>query len=112
MVKYFKTNGIYSNADMLRVEVKYDKGNGYVAVVNPVHKDKYSWSIIYCREYYQHYNTLSCMFIPCKRRSEKKEQEANEMLLEKLEWLVEQYVNMAYNKGGRYIEVVGEYTED
>lgn len=112
MVKYYNTNGIYGNSNLLRIEVKYSKGNGYVAEINPCHKDKFSYGITYCREYYQYYNTLSCMLVPCGRRSTKKEQEAVEMMLKKIDWLLEQYVNMAYNKGGRYIEVIGEYIEE
>lgn len=112
MVKYFKTNGIYDNCNLLRVEVKYNKGKGYVAEVNPCHKDKFCWGTVYCKEYYQYYNTLSCMLIPCSRRSAKKEQKAIEMMLDKINYLLESYVNMAYNKGGRHIEIVGEYIED
>lgn len=111
MVKYYNTNGIYGDSNLLRVEVKYSKGKGYIAEINPCHKDKFSYGIAYCKEYYQYYNTLSCMLIPCSRRSEKKEREAVEIALEKMDWILEQYVNMAHNNGGRYIEIIGEYVE-
>ena len=112
MVKYFKTNGIYANSNLLRIEVKYTKGKGYVAKIEPCHKDEFCYGITYCEEYYKYYNTLSCMLIPCGRKSAKKEQEAIEIMLGKIDWLLEQYVNMAYSKGGRYIEVIGEYIEE
>ena len=38
----------------------------------------------------------------------KKEAEACELAEKKLDWLLEQYVAMAENKGGRHIEIVGE----
>ena len=48
------------------------------------------------------------MLVPCARRSEKKEQEAYFLMRNKTNWLLEQYVTMAENKGGRHIEIVGE----
>lgn len=43
MVHYYKTTGIYEDSNLLRVEVKYDKGKGYVAQITPCHKNEYSW---------------------------------------------------------------------
>ena len=108
MVHYYKTTGIYADSNLLRVEVTYDKGRGYVAQITPCHKDEHSWGILYCKEYYNHYNTLSCMLVPCGRKSAKKEQEAYGIMKEKMDWLLAQYVIMAENKGGRHIEIVGE----
>ena len=108
MVHYYKTTGIYDKSNLLRVEVKYDKGNGYVAMINPCYKDVMSWGIIYNKEYYNYYNTLTCMLVPCSRKSAKKEQEAYFLMRDKINWLLEQYVTMAENKGGRHIEIVGE----
>lgn len=111
MVHYYKTTGIYEDSNLLRVEVKYDKGKGYVAQVTPCHKGNGCWGVIYSKEYYDYYGTLSCMLIPCGRRSEKKEQEAYLLMKDKMNWLLEQYVIMAENKGGRHIEIVGELEE-
>lgn len=111
MVHYYKTTGIYEDSNLLRVEVKYDKGKGYVAQINPCHKDENSWGMLYCKEYYQYYNTLSCMLVPCGRKSAKKEQEANELAEKKIDLLLEQYAIMAENKGGRHIEIIGELEE-
>jgi hypothetical protein len=111
MVRYYRTAGIYDKADLLRLEVKYIKGKGYVVEVNPTFKTEYSWGIIYNKEYYQYYNTLSCMLIPCSRRSDKREKEAYEIAEKKIDWLLEQYVTMVDNKGGRHIEIIGEVKE-
>ena len=111
MVKYYKTTGIYRESNLLRVEVKYIKGKGYAVDVNPCHKDKFSYGIIYCEEYYKYYNTLSYLLIPCARRSAKKEQEAEAMMLENIDLILDLYVDMAHKNGGRLIEVVGEYMD-
>lgn len=111
MVRYFKTTGIYADSNLLRVEVKYNKGKGYVVEINPCRKDEHSWGILYCKEYYNYYNTLVCMLVPCGRKSAKKEAEAIALSELNIENLLEQYVTMAENKGGRHIEIVGELEE-
>lgn len=111
MVRYFKTTGIYDDSNLLRVEVKYNKGKGYVAEINPCRKDEHSWGILYCEKYYNYYNTLVCMLVPCGRKSAKKEAEAIALAKLNIENLLEQYVVMAENKGGRHIEIVGELEE-
>lgn len=108
MVHYYKTTGIYSDSNLLRVELHYNKGKGYEARVTPCSKDDGHYSIFYSPEYFQYYNTLTCMLVPCSRRSAKKEQEAYLLMKDKMNWLLEQYVIMAENKGGRRIEIVGE----
>jgi hypothetical protein len=108
MVRYFKTTGIYDDSNLLRVEVKYDKGKGYVAKIVPCHKDEYSYGVCYNKEYFDYYNTLECMLVPCKRKSAKTEAAACELAELQMDWLLEQYVTMAENKGGRHIEIVGE----
>ena len=108
MVHYYKTTGIYADSNLLRVEVKYDKGRGDVAQINPCHKDEHSYGIFYNEDYYKYYNTLTCMLVPCTRRSAKKEQEAYFLMRDKMNWLLDEYVRMAENKGGRHIEIVGE----
>ena len=108
MVHYYKTTGIYSDSNLLRVEVKYEKGKGYIAMINPCHKDEHSYGIFYNKEYYQYYNTLTCMLVPCERKSAKKEAEAIALAESNMGNLLEQYVTMAENNGGRHIEIVGE----
>jgi hypothetical protein len=108
MVHYYKTTGIYSDVDCLRVEVHYNKGNGYEARITPCAKSGDYYSIFYSPEYFQYYNTLTCMLVPCSRKSAKKEQEAYFLMKDKMNWLLEQYVTMAENNGGRHIEIVGE----
>lgn len=108
MVRYFKTTGIYDSSDLLKVEVEYDKGRGYQARITPCSKGNGFISVSYCPEYYKYYNTLVCMLVPCGRKSTKKETEAIALAEEKINWLLEQYVAMAENKGGRHIEIVGE----
>lgn len=108
MVRYYKTTGIYDDSNLLRVQVKYDKGKGYVVEIVPCYKDEHSYSIVYSKEYFDYYNTLSCMLVPCKRKSVKTEAVACELAGLQMNWLLEQYVTMAENKGGRHIEIVGE----
>lgn len=109
MVKYYLTKGIYDRSNMLRLEVKYKKEcGGYVAEINPCHKDEFSYGITYSKEYYDYYNTLVCDLVKCGRRSEKKFKEACVIAEKKADELIQEYVNHAYNKGGRYIEVIGE----
>lgn len=108
MTRYFKTTGIYADSNLLKVTVSYDAGNGYVARITPCHKGNGCWGVTYSKEYYQYYNTLVCMLVPCGRRSAKKEAEACALAEEKINWLLEQYVTMAKNNGGRHIEIVGE----
>jgi hypothetical protein len=108
MVHYYKTTGIYSDSNLLRVEVHYNKGKGYEARVTPCAKRDNCYSIFYSPEYFQYYNTLTCILVPCSRKSVKKEQEAYALMRDKMNWLLEQYVTMAESKGGRRIEIVGE----
>ena len=111
MVHYYKTTGIYSSSDTLRVEVHYNKGIGYEARITPCSKEGEYYSIMYSPEYFKYYNTLTCTLVPCGRKSVKKEQEAYEIMKDKMNWLLEQYVNMAESKGGRHIKIVGELEE-
>lgn len=111
MVKYFKTNGIYRECNLLRVEVAYEKGKGYIAKVIPAHKGNGCWGTIYCKEYYDYYNTMVYMLVPCSRKSKKREEEANVIIEEKMNWLLEQYVKLVDNKGGKHIEIIGAYEE-
>lgn len=111
MVKYFKTNGIYRECNLLRVEVAYEKGKGYIAKVIPAHKGNGCWGTIYCKEYYDYYNTMVYMLVPCSRKSKKREEEANVIIEEKMNWLLEQYVKLVDSKGGKHIEILGEYEE-
>ena len=108
MVRYYKTTGIYADSNLLKVEVYYNKGVGYEARVTPCSKGNGFFSVVYDTEYYQYYNTLTCMLVPCSRKSAKEEAEACSLMEKKLDWLLEQYVIMAENKGGRHIEIVGE----
>ena len=108
MVHYYKTTGIYADCNLLRVEIYYNKGKGYEARVTPCSKADGHYSIFYSQEYFNYYNTLSCMLIPCGRKSTKKEVAAYELMKKKMDWLLEQYVIMAESKGGRHIEIVGE----
>ena len=111
MVHYYKTTGIYSDCNLLRVEVHYNKGNGYEARVTPCSKTDDYYSIFYSKEYFNYYNTLTCMLVPCGRKSAKRAREAYEIMKKKMDWLIEQYVQMAESKGGRHIEIVGELEE-
>lgn len=108
MVRYYKTTGIYADSNLLKIEVVYNKGKGYEARVTPCSKGNGYFSVVYNTEYYKYYNTLVCDLILCSRKSAKKEQEANELAEKKIDWLLEQYVIMAENKGGRHIEIIGE----
>lgn len=111
MVRYYKTTGIYSDCNLLRVEVHYNKGKGYEARVTPCSKEDGYYSIFYSPEYFQYYNTLTCMLVPCGRKSAKKEQEAYFLMRDKMDWLLDEYVRVAENKGGRHIEIIGELEE-
>lgn len=108
MVHYYKTTGIYADSNLLKIEVVYNKGKGYEARVTPCSKGNGFVSVVYDKEYYQYYNTLTCMLVPCGRRSAKKEAEACSLAEKKINWLLEEYIRMAENKGGRHIEIVGE----
>ena len=111
MVHYYKTTGIYSDSNLLRVEVHYNKGKGYEARVTPCAKKDSYYSVFYCPEYFQYYNTLTCMLVPCERKSAKKEAQAIALAELNMENLLEQYVIMAENKGGRHIEIIGKLEE-
>mgnify|MGYP003490402834 CR=1 FL=1 len=111
MVHYYKTTGIYADSNLLKVEVHYNNGVGYEARVTPCSKGNGFFSVVYDKEYYQYYNTLTCMLVPCGRKSAKKEQEACFLMREKMDWLLDEYVRMAENNGGRHIEIVGELEE-
>jgi hypothetical protein len=111
MIHYYKTTGIYSDSNLLRVEIHYNKGKGYEARVTPCSKGDGHYSVFYSPEYFQYYNTLACMLVPCSRRSAKKKQKAYFLMKDKMNWLLEQYVTMAESKGGRHIEIVGELEE-
>lgn len=111
MVHYYKTTGIYADSNLLKVEVYYNKGVGYEARVTPCSKGNGFFSVVYDTEYYKYYNTLTCMLVPCARRSAKREQEAYFLMRDKMNWLLEAYVRMAESKGGRHIEIVGELEE-
>lgn len=109
MVRYYKTTGIYNKANLLRLEVKYNKDRGgYIVQVDPAFKDIHSWGIIYDREYYQHYGSLIELLVGCTRRSEKRYNEACAICDKLIDKLLADYVYYAENKGGRHIEIVGE----
>ena len=108
MVHYYKTTGIYADSNLLRVEVRHDKGKGYVARIVPCHKDEHSYGVFYNEDYYKYYNTLVCDLVPCVRKRAKKEAEAIALAELNMENLLEQYVTMVESKGGRHIEIVGE----
>ena len=108
MAHYYKTTGIYADSNLLKVEVVYNKGKGYEARVTPCSAGNGFFSVVYDVEYYKYYNTLTCMLVPCGRKSAKKEQEAYFLMKDKMNWLLEQYITMAESKGGRHIEIVGE----
>lgn len=108
MVRYFKTTGIYDDSNLLRVSVKYDKSKGYVAQIEPCYKDEFSYGMIFSAEYYKYYNTLVCRLVPSARKSAKKEAEAIALAELNMENLLNQYIIMAENRGGRHIEIVGE----
>lgn len=111
MVRYYKTTGIYADSNLLKVEVVYNKGIGYEARVTPCSKGNGYFSVVYDKEYYQYYNTLTCMLILSGRKNVKKETEACALAEKKMNWLLEQYVLMAEGKGGRHIEIIGELEE-
>jgi hypothetical protein len=112
MVRYYKTTGIYDKANLLRLEVKYNKDRGgYIAQIDPSFKEAHSWGIIYDREYYQHYGTLIELLVNCSRRSEKRYKEACAMCDKMICKLLADYVYYAEKKGGRHIEIIGELEE-
>lgn len=112
MVRYYKTTGIYNKANLLRLEVKYNKDRGgYIAQIDPAFKDVQSWGIIYNREYYQHYGSLIELLVQCSRRSEKRYNEACVMCDKMIDNLLAEYVKYADLKGGCHIEIVGELEE-
>ena len=111
MVHYYKTTGIYSDSNLLMVEVHYNKGKGYEARITPCSKGNGYYSVMYSPEYYKYYNTLTCMLVPCSRRSAKKEAQAIALAELNMDNLLDEYVRMAENNGGRHIEVIGELEE-
>ncbi len=109
MVKYFKTTGIYGESNYLRVEVRYKKDhNGYVAQIDPCSKAQHCYGITYGPEYYQYYGTLIQPLVRCGRRSKKQEEAACIMCNKMIDMLLAKYVEIAEEKGGRHIEIIGE----
>ena len=112
MVRYYKTTGIYDKANLLRLEVKYNKDrNGYCAWLEPCFKDEHSWGIIYSKEYYQHYGTLIQPLVRCSRRSKKQEESACAICDKMIDKLLEEYIRCAEAKGGKHIEIIEEIEE-
>ena len=109
MVHYYKTTGIYGKSDYLRVEVKYRKDyNGYVAQINPCNKSNGCYGITYCPEYYQYYGTLIQPLVRCGRRSKKQEESACAICDKMIDKLLAKYVEIAEEKGGKHIEIIGK----
>lgn len=109
MVHYYKTTGIYGNSNYLRLEVRYKKDyGGYVAQIDPCSKADSHYGITYGPEYYQYYGTLIQPLVRCGRRSQKQEEIACAMCNKMIDKLLAKYVEVAEEKGGGHIEIVGE----
>lgn len=112
MVRYYKTTGIYAEADLLKVSVQYQKDEGgYIVQIDPCSRTKDSETRYYHPEYYQYYGSLRKLVVRCGRRSEKRHKEAciicDKMIVE----LLNKYIEHADEKGGRHIEIIGELEE-
>ena len=112
MVRYYKTNVIYAEADVLRVSVQYQKEEGgYIVQIDPCSREKDTETRYYYPEYYKYYGSLRELVVRCGRRSEKRYNEAcvicNKMITE----LLDKYIKHADKKGGNHIEIIGELEE-
>lgn len=113
MVRYYKTTGLYADIDLLKFEVVYEKGNGYVALLLPCNIDKYgNEGHYYCPEYYEYFGVQTVDLVQSSRRSAKKEAEAIKLVEEKeiIDMLIDHYIAYAEHKGKTF-EVIGELEE-
>lgn len=113
MVRYYKTTGLYGKVDLLRFDVRYEKGKGYIARLQPCSIDQYGCiGIHYCPEYYTYFGTHTMDLVKSSRRSAKKEAEAERMVEEQdiINVLIDHFMAHAESKGKTF-EVIGELEE-
>ena len=118
MVRYYKTTGLYGvdgqdqKVDLLKFDVYYDKGNGYIARIYPCFLTKYGEGRYYCPEYFECFGQQTIDLIPSSRRSTKKEAEAIKMVEEKeiIDVLIDHFMAYAEHKGKTF-EIIGELEE-
>lgn len=109
--KFIKTNVIYSEADCLMVELKYNKGVGYEVEVSPVKKMPMGFSVLFDREYFAYYESTHELILPCGRKSAKKEAEAMSLFDNIYHTCVQNYCNKVLCRGGKSIVVDWETAE-
>ena len=113
MVRYYKTTGLYGKVDLLRFDVYYEKGNGYIARLTPCSIDQFGCiGIHYCPEYYQYFGTHTMDLVQSSRRNAKKEAEAIKIVEERdiINVLIDHYMAYAEHKGKTF-EIFGELEE-
>lgn len=112
MKYYFKTTGIYSNSETIKVQIEYKKGVGYYVIADAIHvDDEYGMiSKSFDKEYYQFYNDLSMNIVSCSRKSKKCETVAEAWLNDKTaEEFAEKWIEYAISRGGRKdIKIIGK----
>lgn len=109
MVKYYKTTGLYDKVDLLKFELAYEKGQGYVAKLTPCYLANGAECRYYCPEYYEYFGTHTMDLVQSSRRSAKKEAEAIRLIEEEdvINRLIDHYIAYAEHKG-KTIEVIGQ----
>ena len=113
MVRYYKTTGLYANIDLLKFELVYEKGKGYVAWLLPCRIDKHgNEGRYYCAEYYKYFGLQTMGLVPSSRRNAKKEAEAIKMIEEQdiIDVLIDHYMDYAEHYGRKF-EVICELEE-
>lgn len=113
MKYYFKTTGIYSNSETIRIEVEYKKGVGYNIIAEAIHVNNECGSVskTYDKEYYQIYNDLSMNVVRCNRQSKKQLADAEQWLNSDnhAEEFAKKWIECAISRGGRKdIKIIGK----
>lgn len=106
MVRNIKVKEIPGRCTHIRVEKSFDKNRGYIATMTPVILYPNSYQVIYDGEYFDKYRPTSVLLVSAKRRSAKKEEEAEYILSANALAYAIDYAMIA-NCRGADIQIVG-----
>lgn len=116
---YYEVGKIYGSEnsimDNILVKINYRKGKGYEVVAEACHYDVWGIEKLFSPEYYQHYNDLAMLIIPCERKSKKNEQIAEAWLREGTHAydFAQAWINKAIEQGGNAkIKINNVHMED
>ena len=97
-----------SSMDNVVVKLKFDPNRGYIVDVQPCSHGNGTEGRHYCREYYNHYFGFDIVIVPANRRSQKKQNVAEQYLAENAKKLAQYYTREKTNVFGNPIVLTGE----